>query len=1373
MKKLLSLMLVLAMLLSMVPAVFAEETGVVITSGTNVAATVDAPVSYTWTASANGTLTVTMGAASPGWKYTIFDDMGNTVGLPKTGSTKKSADFTLVGGTQYTFTATGFNSSSWDEVAANLTYTLTFVAEQGSSEIEKKVYEISETALALGDNNLMLLETAVTTIYAFEPAEVGVYTFTAPAGAIVGYWGAGTWFLSDPGSTVNTCEWTCTGVGQSAYIGVSGVTGEFALNVEKTGDYQIVVIPTVLYENKADLSPFTVPTDAKLGHYVDVYSETTHTAVYSEADGYYHLDSVDGDVLLVDMNYMDIILSAALKSDRPVMYAYTTDENGDQVKYDIGNAILEYEAVMDGNGYYPLTEDLLLFYEVYAMGAGTFTYHLTGTNYNEECVWMYCMRTMKMDDVVIEPSEPTDPSEPVDPSEPEQSEPTDPSEPEQSESTAPSEPEVTVPSAPIDGESVLNETVTADKDSKYVFSYKPESDGVLSITVGDGSTNWSSDVIYFVGLSTTTVGTASGTDAGTYSVDVTAGTTYRIRVWQSGNAKLTQTPVSVVFLSADAVQPTEPEVTEPSVPSEPEETDPTTPSEPQPSEPVIDPDEVAIASGADQSASVMTPITVSYKPSSDGVLTIVISGTPGYKISVVDSKDGTVGLPKTSSTGAQQTLTYKLTAGETYTVRMVGYVDYEEGTANITYTVSFKSDEQQGGGEVEKEPYEVSNTELKVGDNGLTMLDTAVTTIFKFKPTETGTYTFTAPEGAAAGYWGSNAAYLTDPANTSNTCQWTCTGVGQSAFIGVSGIEGNFVLTIVKEVEETEPTVPSEPEETDPTEPSETEPSEPETEPTTPSVPDESVPENAVYSITSNGATTYYTSATASSMSAAIAKVSSGAVKLYQNVALGSKQSLDFVAGTFVLDLNGCTISNDWSDVGCVYVENAVLTICDTSAQQNGLITNANSKGLGIENYGGTVVLESGRVTAVNQGVKVYNGADYTQNGGFVSGQNYGVNVIGASSATINGGIIEQSPAGSFKYAIYAASAAEMSITGGYFNGTVSGSGLNGKISGGYFIKTVSSNYIASGCELQANEDATYLYKVVDPNAVEPEEPKTPVAQVGQTQYYSVADAIAAANGSFVKLLADVAEDITVSNDLYLDLNGYTISGCVTVAEGATLYGMDSTTDDYDCADGYGKLTGTVTGNVAAQFKSDITGAIKRYVAITEQTGVSFHRIYMGITRMSLKPGTVALGYRAVFAGDDVVKAALAETGAFGIRVWVDGLEDNAIILSLDQADFVSGKTVTARVQGIDVEAYGDADICAETFLTIGEETITGSTVSGSMKYMLETVNNAIDSYTAAQKDALAALVEKYYAVMHSWNVGNIYTAPDVDVPVEDSDPVE
>ena len=833
MKKRISLLLVAAMLLSMLPMAISAEDGVVLFSGTEVTASPSAPVVHTWTAEADGTLTVSMAAVKPGWRFTITDEAGNTVGLPKSSALAKTNTFALSAGTTYTFTATGFDTATWDEVEANITYTLSFLADETDAPVEKVEYAVSETALALGDNALTLLDTAETTIYVFEPTETAVYTFTAPEGATLGYWGAGSWFLSNPNSTTNTYEWTCTGVGQSAYIGVSGVDGEFTLNVAKTGDYTVVETPIVKYENKATLAAWTKPEGATWGSYVDVFGET-HTAVLGD-DGYYHLDSADGDVLVVNLKYQDIILSDALKSDRPVMYAYMTNEDGSQYKYDIGDAILAYEAVMDENGYYPVTEDILLFYQVYAVQAGTFTFHVTG-DYNEDCVWMYCMRTMNMDDVTVDPSEPTDP--------------TDPSEPEQTDPTEPSEP---TPSEPVSGEVVLNENVTAGSAMKYTYSYKPTEDGTLSVTVGDGSTNWNADIVYFQSAIMYTVASANGSDVTTFSAEVTAGTTYRIRVWNNSGA-LAETPVLVVFTPAGGTTPE---------PSEPE-TDPTEPSEP-----------------------------------------------------------------------------------------------------------------------------------------------------------------------------------------------------------------------------ETEPTEPSVP----------TEPSEPETEPTepsTPSVPDEDVPAGTYYSITIDGNTTYYSASSGATLNANLKKITGSAyVKFYQDMNLGSSNTIDVYNGDITIDLNGCTITSAFKGAGALYVSGGNATVVDTSSESDGLLYNS-STGFGIEVYTGSVTMKSGNAQGV-QGAKVWGTASFEMQGGTVSGTSYGINALAESTVTVSGGEAIQSTTGSFKYALYAASTATMSITGGSFNGAISGSGLNGKISGGYYTATVSAAYIASGCELQSNDDATYIYKVVDPNGgeTEPSEPET------------------------------------------------------------------------------------------------------------------------------------------------------------------------------------------------------------------------------------------------------------------------------------------
>ena len=953
MKRLLSILIAAVMIFSLIPAVSAAE-AVVITSGENVAATVSNPITYSWTATADGTLTVTMGAASPGWRYYILDSSGNTIGLPQSGKIVKSADFELAEGRTYTFKAVGFNSATWDETSANITYTLSFVPTDTSAEIEKIEYDISSTAIVVGTNDLTNLENAYTTIYIFEPTETGVFTFTAPSGSILGYWGAGSWFLSDPNSTSNTYEWTCTAVGQTAYIGISGVEGKFNLNIEKTGNYEVVEIPTVVYENKASLAPFALPDGAVLGSYIDVSSESVYSAVLGD-DGYYHLNSADGDIILVDMNYQDIILSAALNSDRPVMNAYVKDENGNTIKYDIGNAILAYEEVMDENGYYPLTEDLILFYDVYANGAAVYTYYVT-ENYNPDNVWMYCMRTATFPEDV--------------------------------------EPEITEPE-------VTEPEVT-----------EPE---------------------------------------------------------------VTQPEV------------TEPEITEPEV-TEPEVTEPEV-TEPAETEPAVSYPSNAelIASGTGIYVESSKTIRHTWTASSNGTLTVSMSAAkPGWRYEVKDHAGNTIGLPKSGSTA--KSAEFSLTKGTTYVLTIYGWDSANQDLAAIyiSYAASFISD--NAGGDSTKVEKVVSAVQLQVGSNSLTLDSSADNTLFKFLPSEVGTYIITAPAGYTVGYWGATTNYLVNPNSTSNSMEWTCTSVGQAAYIGVAGTGNTLVLNI--ENKATEPEV-TEPEVTEP-EVTEPQPSEPKT--TVPPVIDDNVPAGTIFAVyAADGTATYYNNA--SQIVSVFEAMTSGTLKLYQNVALGTNKCLECYSGTITLDLNGCTVSNSYSGVGALYVDGANVTVIDSSAAGDGLLQNTHNSGYGIQVWTGSCNFVSGNIEAVSNGLRIENIGTLNMSGGQVTAQRYGVNIMSNAVASISGGIINQTVSGSFNRTLQAASTTTVTVTGGYFNGgAVYGSTLKGKISGGYFSNSFSSNYLASGYEIQDNNDTVYLYKVINPNA-QPEEPVVGVSQ--------------------------------------------------------------------------------------------------------------------------------------------------------------------------------------------------------------------------------------------------------------------------------------
>lgn len=161
-------------------------------------------------------------------------------------------------------------------------------------------------------------------------------------------------------------------------------------------------------------------------------------------------------------------------------------------------------------------------------------------------------------------------------------------------------------------------------------------------------------------------------------------------------------------------------------------------------------------------------------------------------------------------------------------------------------------------------------------------------------------------------------------------------------------------------------------------------------------------------------------------------------------------------------------------------------------------------------------------------------------------------------------------------------------------------------------------------------------------------------------EYISLADAVEAYDGNgYIKMTANTEEPgFTVSKDVTLDLNGKTVTfdGTLTVAEGFTLSGMDSSTGTgYDTAPS-GKIVGKVTGTVAPVFEKPLTGDAEynylRYVAIKNEEGTeyTFHRFNISVTgyRFELATGDTpqcALFFIGKFQGDDAAKAYLKSLG--------------------------------------------------------------------------------------------------------------------------------
>ena len=163
---------------------------------------------------------------------------------------------------------------------------------------------------------------------------------------------------------------------------------------------------------------------------------------------------------------------------------------------------------------------------------------------------------------------------------------------------------------------------------------------------------------------------------------------------------------------------------------------------------------------------------------------------------------------------------------------------------------------------------------------------------------------------------------------------------------------------------------------------------------------------------------------------------------------------------------------------------------------------------------------------------------------------------------------------------------------------------------------------------------------------------------------------------NYIKLLHNTTEDIkNITKDIYLDLNGRTVTGDISVTGAYKLYGMDSTAGkDYVTAP-TGKIVGTVKG-CAPTYQTpgdtyDCYVAIPGTEADNETANLSFHRFNISVTgyRFELTTGGTpqcALFFIGKFQGDKAAKDYLTSLG-FTLK------DENGNQLGEDNYEFTAG----------------------------------------------------------------------------------------------------
>lgn len=279
------------------------------------------------------------------------------------------------------------------------------------------------------------------------------------------------------------------------------------------------------------------------------------------------------------------------------------------------------------------------------------------------------------------------------------------------------------------------------------------------------------------------------------------------------------------------------------------------------------------------------------------------------------------------------------------------------------------------------------------------------------------------------------------------------------------------------------------------------------------------------------------------------------------------------------------------------------------------------------------------------------------------------------------------------------------------------------------------------------------------------------VATIGTTGYTSLQAAVDAYTDATepIRLLADIGEAVTVSKDIYLDLNGCDVTGKVTVTAG-TLYGMDSQTDDYTVADdaGYGKLT-NVSGKVAG-VPVEAAGAEDGYLMVKEENALSFHRVNLQIYGMTLRPEDASVYFKSHFAGDELVADRVER---YGIALSVEAIptqrnletackytaftafqagsngQNSTLLKDILEKD----ETVQTNNANSQMPVYGRAYL-----LTKEGQYLFGNAVCRSLAEQVQLA--ASDDYwkqlDKTQKDSTVSMYRNYKDVMRHWGLRNI-----------------
>lgn len=235
--------------------------------------------------------------------------------------------------------------------------------------------------------------------YIFAPKAVGKYEISLiGSDAPIGYYGGTIHYVWDH-SAVDVVDNKFTVDikqdqlgGAIVIIGVDAGSGNAILSVQNIGapDWTVEDEPWIVYQPTVELSAYTLPAGVKLNKFDLTASTETYNLVLNTADGFYHLNTADGPLVLAQIGNtteeVDYVPPFQTILDKQGVRRIFFDENGNYLKKEeYSDCMLSYIEMTEGsNGLYPLTEDLVYIIQNHGAQAGWFDEENAGYLFKDE-----------------------------------------------------------------------------------------------------------------------------------------------------------------------------------------------------------------------------------------------------------------------------------------------------------------------------------------------------------------------------------------------------------------------------------------------------------------------------------------------------------------------------------------------------------------------------------------------------------------------------------------------------------------------------------------------------------------------------------------------------------------------------------------------------------------------------------------------------------------------------------------------------------------------------------------------------------------------------------------------------------------------------